>query len=230
MMSMEKNIIELKNLTKTYILNKQEIIGIKNINLKFKCGKLHAIVGHSGSGKSTLLQIIGLLKDKTTGTYKLLGQDIDKMNGIEKAKLRNKHIGFIFQDFYLDEDINALENIMLPYYISHERNYSFKKNQVIENFKLLGIEGKEKNRPKELSSGQNAKVAFMRALVNDPEIILADEPTGNLDQENENLILDLLKKLANEGKCVIVVSHSPKIKEYADVVISIEEGNATYEK
>lgn len=227
---MNENIIELINVDKNYTPNEQQINGINNATINFKQGKMYAIIGHSGSGKSTLLQIIGLLKEKTSGKYMLFNTDIDTMSDAKKAQMRNKHIGFMFQEFYLDEDIPAIENIMLPYYISSKKNYKEKKEDVYKNFKLLNIEGKEKKLPSELSTGQNAKIALMRALVNNPEIILADEPTGNLDKDNEKTILDLLKKLADKGKCVIVVSHSQEIKKYADIIISIENGKVKYEK
>ncbi|MCX4364563.1 MAG: ABC transporter ATP-binding protein [Bacilli bacterium] len=227
---MNDNIIELVNIEKNYTPNEQQINGINNATVNFKRGKMYAIIGHSGSGKSTLLQIIGLLKEKTSGKYMLFNTDTDTMDESKKAQMRNKHIGFMFQEFHLDEDISTIENIMLPYYISSQKNYKEKREEILKWFKLLEIEGKEKKLPSELSTGQNAKIAFMRALVNNPEIILADEPTGNLDKDNEKTLFELLKKLAHEGKCVIVVSHSQEIKKYADTIITIENGMVKYEK
>lgn len=226
---MKNNVIELENIEKIYD-SREKIVGIKDISLNFKYGKLYAITGHSGSGKSTLLQVIGLLKDKTAGTYKLFGYDVDSISDSKKTDIRNENIGFIFQDFYLDEDINALENIMLPYYISRKKDYKSRKAQILKEFENIGIKGKENKSPKELSAGQKARVAFLRALVNNPDVILADEPTGNLDKDNEKMLFKMLKQLAKEGKCVIVVSHSKEINRYADIKIAIENGTVYYEK
>lgn len=222
-------ILELKTVKKSYNLNGSEFVALNETNLVFETGKFYAIVGHSGSGKSTLLQIIGLIKSKTSGTYNIYDKNVDEMNNDEKALFRNKYIGYMFQNFCLDEDINALENVMLPYYISNKKDYNLKKVEVKNMFKELGIENKEKQKPKKLSSGEQARVSIMRALVNNPSIILADEPTGNLDQDNEKLVFNLLKEETKKGKCVIVVSHSNEVKYYCDVLITIESGCVNYE-
>ena len=135
----------------------------------------------------------------------------------------------MFQDFYLDEDIKAIENVMLPYYISQKKDYKEKQKSIYQMFNEFNITGKELNYPKCLSTGEKARVSLMRALINNPDIILADEPTGNLDKDNEKMIFEKLKKYASEGKCVIVVSHSSEVSEYADVIIRIEKGIITYE-
>lgn len=176
-----------------------------------------------------MLQLLGLIKNKTSGNINILNMDVDNMTPKDKAMFRNKYIGFMFQNFYLDDDISAIENVMLPYYISNKKNYKEKKFEVYQMFKDLNISGKENSKPKELSSGQLAKVSIMRALINNPQIILADEPTGNLDCDNEKIVFEMLKRLANEGKCVIVVSHSSEVKDYCDILISIENGSVNYE-
>lgn len=224
-----EKVITLKNVKKSYILDGKEFIALNETSISFEKGKFYAIIGHSGSGKSTLLQLLGLIKEKTSGSISILNKDVDNMTAKEKATFRNKFISYMFQDFYLDNDISAMENVMLPYYISGQKKYKEKKAEVHEMFKKLNISGKENNKPKELSAGQLARISIMRALVNNPQIILADEPTGNLDQDNEKLIFEMLKSLANEGKCVIVVSHSSEVKHYSDVLISIENGSVNYE-
>ncbi len=226
---MNNKIIELENVKKIYKVDNNDFIALNINNISFEKGKFYAIIGHSGSGKSTLLQIIGLIKDKTNGTYKLFGKNVDEMNNNEKANIRNKNIGFMFQDFYLDEDIKAIENVMLPYYISQKKDYKEKQKSIYQMFNEFNITGKELNYPKCLSTGEKARVSLMRALINNPDIILADEPTGNLDKDNEKMIFEKLKKYASEGKCVIVVSHSSEVSEYADVIIRIEKGIITYE-
>lgn len=224
-----ENIIILKNVKKSYAVDGKEFNALNETSISFKKGKFYAIVGHSGSGKSTLLQLLGLIKNKTSGNINILNMDVDNMTPKDKAMFRNKYIGFMFQNFYLDDDISAIENVMLPYYISGQKKYKEKKAEVHEMFKDLNISGKENNKPKELSAGQLARISIMRALINNPQIILADEPTGNLDRDNEKLIFEMLKSLANEGKCVIVVSHSSEVKDYCDVIISIENGSVNYE-
>lgn len=229
-MNMEnENIITLKNVKKSYAVDGKEFNALNETSISFKKGKFYAIVGHSGSGKSTLLQLLGLIKNKTSGNVNILNMDVDNMTPKDKAMFRNKYIGFMFQNFYLDDDISAIENVMLPYYISNKKNYKEKKLEVYQMFKDLNISGKENSKPKELSSGQLAKVSIMRALINNPQIILADEPTGNLDRDNEKIVFEMLKRLANEGKCVIVVSHSSEVKDYCDILISIENGSVSYE-
>lgn len=224
-----ENIITLKNVKKSYAVDGKEFNALNETSISFKKGKFYAIVGHSGSGKSTLLQLLGLIKNKTSGNINILNTDVDNMTAKDKAMFRNKYIGFMFQNFYLDDDISAIENVMLSYYISNKKNYKEKKLEVYQMFKDLNISGKENSKPKELSSGQLAKVSIMRALINNPQIILADEPTGNLDRDNEKIVFEMLKRLANEGKCVIVVSHSSEVKDYCDILISIENGSVSYE-
>lgn len=168
----------------------------------------YAIIGHSGSGKSTLIQVLGLLEPLTTGTYLYNSVDVETFAEDEKAVIRAKKIGFIFQNYYLDPCLKAFENVMLPMYVNEEIAKQDRKEKAIQLLEKLGLQDRIYHFSKELSGGEQQRVMNARALANDPDIILADEPTGSLDEENEKIIFDLLKKISEEGKCVIVVSHS----------------------
>ena len=216
--------IEIVNGYKEYIKNKEKIVVLNNINVKFEKGKTYAIMGNSGSGKTTLLKILGTLDILTSGKLLIENNDILKLEDNEKATIRMKKIGFIFQEFYLNEYMNVQENIMQPMYINKEYNKVTRRQRVNELIKIMGLNQRTKHYPKELSGGEQQRVAIARALANKPDIILADEPTGNLDKKNEEKIFEILSHLSKEGKCVIIVSHSNIVKKYADVVLNLEEG------
>lgn len=218
------SIIELVSVNKKYNKNDKVINALSNINIKFEKCKFYAIMGHSGSGKSTLLSIIGLINNFDNGQYFLENKDIKKMSDIELSKFRMNKIGFIFQDFYLDEHMTALENVMLPMIINKNIKKNDRKSIALDLLKKVDMLERANHLPKELSGGEQQRVAIARALANNPDIILADEPTGNLDEKNEKIIFEELKKLSKNGKCVIVVSHSKEVKEYADVVMNIQKG------
>lgn len=221
---MNKILIYIKGLTKKYQRNKEDIVALDNINIKFEIGKFYAVMGHSGSGKSTLINIIGLIETATSGEYYLNGKNISDFNENEKANIRAKCFGFIFQDYNLDPNLKAYENVMLPMLIDKKVKNIEAKEKAIKLLESLDLTHRINHYPKELSGGEQQRVAIARALANNPEIILADEPTGNLDKKNEQKIFSDLKKLSESGKCVIVVSHSLEIKEYADVIYTIDEG------
>ena len=218
-----KKVIELKNVSKSYTKGNENIKVLNNVSYSFESGKLYAVVGKSGSGKSTLIQLIGLLLDDYDGEILIHSKDISKLNDNEKAVLKNKKIGFVFQSFYLNPLMKAFENVMLPLYINNDMKIDDMKKLALSKLEELGIKDRATHYPKELSGGEQQRVAIARALINDPDIILADEPTGSLDEENEEKILQILKKLSNDGKCVIVVSHSKKIMNYADIVVNIKD-------
>lgn len=221
----KKYVIEIEGLKKDYYIKERTIKVLDNLNVNFEYGKLYAIMGHSGSGKSTLVSIMGLFEDITEGSYKINGYETYLLSSNEEADIRKKEIGFIFQDFLLDPHLKAIENIMLPMIINKEisANERRKKaNKLLEEVDLLD---RANHFPKELSGGEKQRVAIARALANNPNIILADEPTGNLDEDSENNIFEILKNLSKKGKCVIVVSHSNEIKKYADVVYKLKNGN-----
>lgn len=212
-------VIEVKNLSKAYGTN----IVLKNKSFVFETKKLYAIVGHSGSGKTTLFNIIGLIDNDYDGELTIDGTIAKKMSIDYKARLRNKKIGFVFQNFLLNDYLTVIENVCLPLITNKKLSKYEKQNKALKILNQLNIESKSKRFPKELSGGEQQRVAIARALINDPDIILADEPTGNLDRDNENEVFKELKKMANAGKCVIVISHSQEILKYADKKYDIEE-------
>lgn len=216
-------IIKLKNLNKTFVKKDETIEVLKKFSYEFAAGKMYGICGHSGSGKSTLLTILGLMQAYDEGTYLLKDKDVSQMSNNEKSDIRSKTIGFIFQNFYLDEQLTAIENVMLPMIINKDIKKEDRYDKAIKLLKDVGLEKRINHFPKELSGGESQRVAIARALANDPSIILADEPTGDLDRNNEKQIFGILKKLSQEGKCVIVVSHSDEIKEYADKIIELDQ-------
>lgn len=217
--------IELKMLSKTYKKKNKQIEVLKNINYKFKGNTLYYINGKSGSGKSTLIQLLGLLLEIDEGTIFLNGKDVSKLSEDEKAEVRNKEIGFIFQSYYLNPYMKSYENVILPTYTDSKMNDKERYNLAEKLLKQVDLDDRINHYPKELSGGEQQRVAIARALVNNPKVILADEPTGSLDPENEDKILMILRDLANQGKCVIVVSHSKSLEKYADVKLKIENHN-----
>ena len=186
-------IIKLKNLNKTFVKKDETIEVLKKFSYEFAAGKMYGICGHSGSGKSTLLTILGLMQAYDEGTYLLKDKDVSHMSNNEKSDIRSKTIGFIFQNFYLDEQLTAIENVMLPMIINKDIKKEDRYDKAIKLLKDVGLEKRINHFPKELSGGESQRVAIARALANDPSIILADEPTGDLDRNNEKQIFGILK-------------------------------------
>ncbi len=220
---MEKSIV-LKNGIKEFSLKDEKIIAMDNVNLEIDTGKLYVIMGHSGSGKSTLIQILGLLDNLTHGQLYINGQDVSNISEDEKADIRQKEIGFVFQSFYLNPKLTAIENVMLPMYINKDIESSNRRRKALKLLTNFGLENRINHYPKELSGGEQQRIAIARALANDPSFILADEPTGNLDVNNEEIVYNTLRELANSGKAVLVVSHNESIKKYADKVLYMNLG------
>ena len=220
---MEKSII-LKNGLKEFSLRNEKITAMDNVNLEIKTGKLYVIMGHSGSGKSTLIQILGLLDNLTSGNLYINGQDVSNISEDEKADIRQKEIGFVFQSFYLNPKLTAIENVILPMYINKDIESSNRRRKALKLLTNFGLENRINHYPKELSGGEQQRIAIARALANDPSFILADEPTGNLDVNNEEIVYNTLRELANSGKAVLVVSHNESIKKYADKVLYMNLG------
>ncbi len=216
--------MNIENVCKVYKTKNDEVKALDNVSYEFKPGKLYAIMGHSGSGKSTLISILGLIENYTSGKITINNEDISKLKDNDLSDLRMKYIGFVFQDFYLDEHLKAYENVMLPMLINKNIKKSERKEKAIKLLTELGLSERINHYPREMSGGEQQRVAIARSLANDPEIILADEPTGNLDETNEKLVFETLKKLAQNGKCVIVVTHSEEIKNYADEILKINKG------
>lgn len=220
---MNKPIIELRNVTKIYKLGEVRVPALRGISLKIRSGEFLAIVGKSGSGKSTCLNIIGCLDLPTSGKVKLLGKDVSKMSEKELAKLRGKTIGFIFQMFNLIPTLTTLENVMLPMmFQSVSRSRRTKKAKQLLN--LVGLEKRMHHRPLELSGGERQRVAIARALANDPKIILADEPTGNLDSKTGEMIIELLERINRKGTTLVIVTHDLDLAKRADRIIKLEDG------
>lgn len=218
--------LKIHNMKKIYKLSKNnELVALKNISITFEKNKFYGIIGHSGSGKSTLIQIIGLLDGYDSGNYIIDDIDVCNLSEDKKAKLRMKKFGFVFQSFYLNEKLTALENVIVPTLINKNIKPDFRKKLARELLTKVGLGDRLNHRPSQLSGGEQQRVAIARALVNTPEVIIADEPTGNLDKKNEKMIFDLLKKLVEEeGKTIILVSHNEIIKNYADVIYSLDDG------
>ena len=216
--------MNIENVCKVYKTKNDEVKALDNVSYEFKPGKMYAIMGHSGSGKSTLISIIGLIETYTSGKITIDQKDISELKDDELSNLRMKHIGFVFQDFYLDEHLKAYENVMLPMLINKEIKKEERKEKACKLLIDLGLRDRINHFPKEMSGGEQQRVAIARSLANDPKIILADEPTGNLDEENEKLVFETLKDLSKKGKCVIVVTHSKEIKKYADKILTINKG------
>ena len=216
--------MKLDNVCKEYKLGKETIKALKNVSVTFENNKFYAIMGRSGSGKSTLVHIIGLLDNPTSGTVYINGKDTSNLKEDEIQEIIGQNIGFVFQKFYLNNNLTALENVMLPSLINKNMSFDEKKKKAMQLLKLVGLENRVNHKPKELSGGEAQRVAIARSLINSPKIIIADEPTGNLDKESELVIFNLLKKISEQGKTVIVVSHNEIIKEYADKVYILDDG------
>ncbi len=219
------NQIQIQQLEKVYRTGKLEFHALKGIDLTFKKGELVAIVGPSGSGKSTILNMITGIDRPTKGIVSINGVRIDKLPEDKLAKWRGKNIGIVFQFFQLFPTLTALENAMLPMDFAHHGSYKERRRKAIENLTLVGLGDKLNNLPSELSGGEQQRVAIARALANDPDIIIGDEPTGNLDSKTEAQMFELLKKLNKRGKTIIYVTHSQALAAKANRRIMILDGH-----
>lgn len=226
----EKNRIIMKcnNIKKTYtIKNKKDIRTIdvlSDLSIDFYSNNFYAIQGHSGSGKTTLINILGLMDSFDNGEYEIYGTFPSELSDDELSTLRMENIGFVFQGFYLNPTLKAFENVMVPMIINKNIDSKSRKNRAVGLLESVGLRERIDHYPNELSGGEQQRVAVARALANNPNIILADEPTGNLDEKTEKEIFTILKSLSKNGKCVIVASHSEHVKLYADKVYKIING------
>lgn len=221
---MENNYIcIMEGLTKTFKMAEEDVSVLKGINLKIKKGEFAAIMGPSGSGKTTLMNIIGCLDTASTGSYVLAGKEVANLTDDELSVIRNEHIGFIFQSFFLLPYATVIENVLLPTLYIESGSADLKK-RAKEILKIVGLEDKIKYKPNQLSGGQQQRVAVARALINDPNLLLADEPTGQLDSKTSAEIMNLLKEMNNQGKTVILITHDQNMAAYAHRIITIIDG------
>ena len=216
-------LIEIKNLNKTYVMGDEQVQALKDVTFEINKNEYVALMGPSGSGKSTLMNLIGCLDSPTKGSYVLHGNDVSKMSDNDLAEVRNKEIGFVFQTFNLLPRLSALENVALPLIYAGIRK-SDRLDKARKVLDSVGLADRVMHKPNELSGGQRQRVAVARALVNDPAIILADEPTGNLDTKTSYEIMDLFEKLHEMGNTVIIVTHEADIAEHAHRVIRLRDG------
>ncbi len=221
--------IEMNNVVKKYIMGDEEIYALNHVSLQIEKGEYVAVIGPSGSGKSTLMNIIGCLDTLDEGEYYLKGKSIKKYKNKQLAKLRNKDIGFIFQGFNLLPKLTAYENVELPL-IYQNMGYSNRKKQVNGALQQVGLEKRMKHRPNQLSGGQQQRVAIARALATEPSLILADEPTGNLDKKTGEEIMDLFEVLHQKGNTIMVITHDHKVAKRAQRIFHIEDGEIWEEK
>lgn len=211
------NILDIKDAWKTYKMGSEEINALNGVNFKVKEGSFLAVMGPSGSGKSTLLHLAGILDLPTKGDVVLGGKNVSDLSGKEQAHLRRTQIGFVFQRFNLLTQLTALENVMLPM-IKQDKK---KAQEILDR---VGLEGKYDRLPTQLSGGEEQRVAIARSLANDPLLILADEPTGELDTKNSRMIMELLTNLNKEGMSIIIVTHDPMAAEYAHKTVEMRDG------
>ncbi|MDV0444780.1 putative ABC transporter ATP-binding protein YknY [Methanimicrococcus sp. At1] len=221
-----KVVVDVRDVYKSYYLGHEEVPILKGVNFQVYEGDFVAIVGPSGSGKSTLMNLLGCLDRPTSGVIAVNGQDINQLDDNELAHLRGMEIGFIFQQFNLIPRLTAYENVMLPSYASKKEsiNYPEKAKGLL---KMVGLEDRMKHKPSELSGGQSQRVAVARALINDPAILLADEPTGNLDSKTSVEVMDYFRELNKSGSTIIMITHNNELAVQTDRVITIRDGQIT---
>ena len=216
-------LIETKQIKKVYKMGNIDVNALRGVNLNIEEGEFIAIMGPSGSGKSTLMHILGCLDTPTSGTYLFRGREVQDLSEDELANTRNREVGFVFQTFNLLPRMKAFENVELPLMYSGGRAAAIRKG-ALDVLERVGLEDRVNHRPTELSGGERQRVAIARALVNNPKLVLADEPTGNLDSKTGHEIMELFRSLHKEGRTLIAVTHDPEISEYADRIVKIRDG------
>ena len=223
------SVIDIKQLSKLYGFGDATTVALDEVDLTVEQGEFIAIMGPSGSGKTTLMNILGLLDRPTTGTYKLGEKNVSRLRPNRQAKMRRDHIGFIFQSYNLLPRMSVIENVALPLAYRGIPPVT-RLHRAEEMLKAVDLEDRQYYLPHQLSGGQVQRTAVARALINNPSIILADEPTGNLDTDNSILIMDLLKKIHQDGHTILMVTHNPDLTKYADRVIYLLDGHIQYDK
>lgn len=223
--SERKKLIELTDATKTFGTGELKNVVLNHINLTIYEGDFLMILGKSGSGKTTLMNMIGFLDRLSSGSYSFLGEDVSRLSENKKSDIRNQNFGFIFQQFFLIDSLNVVQNVELPLIYSGKVNKQERMDASEKYLGLVGIPEKIKAKTKELSGGQQQRVAIARALVNEPLLIMADEPTGALDTETGTGVMNLLKDLNNKGKTIVMVTHDEDMLKYATRVIRMKDGS-----
>ena len=220
---MSSNVIETTDIAKTYVMGVEVIHALRSVSIQIARGEYVAFMGPSGSGKSTLMNIVGCLDTPSSGQYILNGQDVSRMSDNQLAEVRNKEIGFVFQSFNLLPRASALDNVALPL-IYAGLNKRDRTERAVESLRSVGLADRAHHRPNELSGGQRQRVAIARALVNNPSVLLADEPTGALDSKTSHEIMDLFEALHSKGNTIIMVTHEEDIARYAHRIVRLRDG------
>ena len=220
---MNESVVQLRGITKTYRIGKDITVNaLRGVDLDIRPAEFVAIMGPSGSGKSTLMNVLGCLDVADGGTYILAGENVNKMSDDQLASIRNKHVGFVFQTYNLLSRLNAIENVELPLIYGGDRKE--RRQRALAALEQVGLGDRIHHRPSELSGGQQQRVAIARALLNDPSMILADEPTGNLDSRSSAEILSIFQRLNDLGKTVVMVTHEPDVAEHCKRVVRMRDG------
>ena len=223
-MEQKEKKLQVRNLRVSFRTTGGKVQAVRDISFDLHKGETLAIVGESGSGKSTLMNIIGVLDRQTQGNYYLEGQDVNGMSDEVRSAIRNRRIGFVFQNFNLLPRANALKNVMVPLLYGEEHSKNGKEH-AMEMLKMVGMEDRADHRPNELSGGQKQRVAIARAMINDPAIILADEPTGALDSKTGHMVMDLFHKLHEEqGKTIVLITHSQELAQETERIVTLLDG------
>jgi putative ABC transport system ATP-binding protein len=220
---MIQSVVQLRGITKTYRIGREITVNaLRGVDLDVRPAEFVAIMGPSGSGKSTLMNVLGCLDVADGGTYVLAGENVNKLSDDQLASIRNKHVGFVFQTYNLLARLNAIENVELPLIYGGDRKE--RRQRALAALEQVGLGDRIHHRPSELSGGQQQRVAIARALLNDPSMILADEPTGNLDSRSSAEILSIFQRLNDLGKTIIMVTHEPHVAEHCKRVVRMRDG------
>jgi len=222
-------IIETSNLKKIYRTDEVETTALDMINLNLEEGQFVSVMGPSGCGKSTLLHVLGLIDNPSDGSYRFLGEEVSKYSEAKRAVIRKANLGFVFQSFNLIDELTVYENIELPL-IYNKTSFHERKEKVEKVLEKLDMEHRSRHFPRQLSGGQQQRAAVARAIVNEPNLILADEPTGNLDSKNGHEVMKILSKLNEEGTTILMVTHSEEMANYSGSVIQLLDGKIVTEK
>jgi putative ABC transport system ATP-binding protein len=228
---MAQSVIRIENLVRVYRMGEVEVRALDGVSLEIRPGEFVAVMGPSGSGKSTFMNIVGCLDRPTSGSYHLDGVDVSGLGRDDRAEIRNGKIGFVFQSFNLLARTSALENVELPLIYSNDGHNARKRAEKARAcLQAVGLAGREDHQPSQLSGGQQQRVAIARALVNDPKLLLADEPTGNLDSKTSEEVMAVFQNLNDEGKTVVLITHEPDIAEHAKRVVGFRDGRVVEDR